>query len=233
MSTETTTDAPVATRPRVRIRTLVIGAVVLIVLIAATVVGYNYWRTATLYISSDDAFVDSNLTTVTAPGSGTLTVWRVKIGDRVRAGQALGLVKASAGTSTQASFEIAAPIDGTLVRVDAQEGNLVAPALPLAYMANLDQLRITAFIDETDIRAVRVGQPVDITIDAAGNTLFKGTVNEIVPATASQFALLPSTDRGTGNFTKVAQRIEVRITLNNPDGVPLFLGENASVRIHR
>jgi multidrug resistance efflux pump len=207
--------------------------VLLIALVISGTVGYRYWHDATSYISSDDALVDATMQSVTSPGSGTLVEWNAQPGAHVTAGEVIGIVRTTPGLAGVSSYTVIAPIDGTLLRVDAHTGQNVSPAAPLAYVADFDHLRITAYVDETEIHAVRVGQLVDITVDATGGTAYQGTVSEIIPATAGQFALLPSSDRSTGNFTKVTQRVEVRIALNTTGGAQLYPGENASVRIHR
>lgn len=232
-ATDRAPAAPVRARRRISIRSLILLLLGVVIVGAAAHFGYNYWRDSRLFISTDDALVDADMTTVVPTGSGTLVAWPVKVGEKVRAGQVIGLVQTAPGTSTRESFNITAPINGTLLRVDAKEGQLVSAGVPLAYVADLDHLRITAFVDETAIGDVRVGQPVDITVDATGSTAYSGTVAEILPATAAQFSLLPATDRGTANFTKVAQRIEVHIGLNAPAGSPLYPGESAYVRIRR
>ncbi|MBX0326661.1 HlyD family efflux transporter periplasmic adaptor subunit [Oscillochloris sp. ZM17-4] len=214
-------------------RQLALGAVLLIALVIAGTVGFRYWRDATLYISTDDALVDATMQSVTSPGAGTLVIWKAQPGSHVIAGEVIGVVRTTPGLASVSSYNVIAPIDGTLLRVDAHEGQNVSPALPLAYVADLDHLRITAYVDETAIDAVHAGQLVDITVDATGGTPYQGTVSEVIPATAGQFALLPSSDRSTGNFTKVTQRVEVRIALQTTGGAQLYPGENANVRIHR
>ena len=242
MATESTTTpapapaaaaAPAQPARRLRGRPLAFGLILLVALGVASVVGDRYWRDATLYITTDDALIDATMQSVTSPGAGTLVAWKAQPGTHVTAGQLIGIGRSTPGLSSASSYNVIAPIDGTLLRVDAHEGQAVSPALPLAYVADLDHLRVTAFIDETEIHAVQIGQPVDITVDATGNTLYQGTVSEIIPATAGEFALLPSSDRSTGNFTKVTQRVEVRIALTSPGGALLYPGENANVRIHR
>ena len=165
----------------------------------ASFVGFRYWRDATLYITTDDALIDTTLQTITSPGAGTLVTWQAQTGAHVTANEIIGIVRAMPGLANVSSYNVTAPIDGTLLRVEAHVGQNVSPALPLAYVADLDHLRVTAYIDETEIRAVRIGKPVEITVDATGGTLYQGTVSEIIPATAGQFALLPSSDRSTGN----------------------------------
>lgn len=225
--------APARPERRIGGRPLTLAAIILVALLVAGTVGFNYWRDATLYVSTDDALVDATMQAVSAPGVGTLVTWKARPGVHVAAGEVIGIVRTSPGMGSLASYEVTSPIAGTLLRVDAHEGQSVSPALPLAYVADLDHLRITAYVDETEIHDVRVGQPADVTVDATGGAQYQGTVSEIIPATAGQFALLPSTDRSTGNFTKVTQRVEVRIGLSLPAGVQLYPGENANVRIHR
>jgi len=215
-------------RARVTARALLIGLGLLIVLAVAARFGYTYYVDSTFYVTTDDALVDSNLVPVAPIGSGTLAIWRIKPGEKVRTGQVLGQVKPASGS---AYLNITAPIDGTILRVDGKEGQVVAQAQPLAFVANLDAMHITAYIDESAIRKVHPGQPVDVTVDATGGTLYHGTVSEVLPATASSFALIPSSDRSNGNFTKVTQRIEVHIDIGSTSGSALYPGENAYVRI--
>lgn len=232
---DTAAPAPApAARARKRAgRPLALGLVLLVAVVVSAVVGYNYWRDATLYISTDDAVVDTTMQAVSAPLAGTLEAWQAQPGARVQAGQVIGIVRTLPGLASVATVNVVAPIDGVLLRVDATAGQSVSPSLPLAYVADLDHLWVTAYIDETAVGAVRLGQPVDVTVDATGRTVYQGTVSEVVPATAGEFALLPSSDRSTGNFTKVTQRVEVRVALANDAGAQLYPGENAAVRIHR
>lgn len=220
--------APPRPRARIRRHPLLIGVVGLIVLALAARFGYTYYINSTHYVTTDDALVDSNMVSVAPLASGTLVIWRIKPGDTVRAGQVLGQVKPTTGS---AYSNITAPINGTILRVDGKEGQVVGQAQALAYVANLNAMHITAYIDESVIHKVHVGQPVEVTVDATGSNVYSGTVSEVLPATASSFALIPSSDRSTGNFTKVSQRIEVHIDIGATSGTTLYPGENAYVRI--
>lgn len=221
-------SAPPRTTKRMRRRPLILGAVGLIVLALVARFGYTYYVDSTLYVTTDDALVDSNMVTVAPLASGTLAIWRIKPGDRVRGGQVVGQVRPTTGT---VFMNITAPIDGTVLRVDGKEGQVVAQAQALAYVANLDAMRITAYVDESQIHKVHAGQPVEVTVDATGSNVYQGTVSEVLPATASSFAIIPSSDRTTSNFTKVTQRIEVHISIGSTAGTALYPGENAYVRI--
>jgi len=86
-------------------------------------------------------------------------------------------------------------------------------------------------VDESVIHKIHAGQTVDVTVDATGGNVYHGTVSEVLPATASSFALIPSSDRSNGNFTKVTQRIEIHIDIGSTGGTTLYPGENAYVRI--
>jgi multidrug resistance efflux pump len=232
LTTETSVSAPPRARPRIRLRPFVIGIGILIVLAVGANFGYNYWRDSTLYVTTDDALVDSNMVPVAASGTGTLVVWRLKPGDKVRTGQVIGVIRPAPSAAAPASINVQAPVDGTVLRVDGEEGQFVGAAQPLAYVADLDHLTITAYIDETTIHKIQPGQQVDVTVDASGSTIYQGTVKEILPATASQFALLQTIDRTTANFTKVTQRVEVHIDLGSTTNNRLYPGESAYVRIH-
>ncbi|HNP71865.1 MAG TPA: HlyD family efflux transporter periplasmic adaptor subunit [Kouleothrix sp.] len=220
--------APPRARARVGRRPLILGIVGLIVLAALARFGYTYYIDSTFYVSTDDALVDSNMVSVAPLASGTLATWRVRPGDKVHSGQVLGQIKP---TTSSVFVNITAPLDGTILRVDAKEGQVVAQAQALAYVANLDAMRITAYVDESQIHKIHAGQAVEVTVDATGSSVYQGTVSEVLQATASSFAIIPSSDRTTSNFTKVTQRIEVHISIGSTAGTSLYPGENAYVRI--
>jgi len=193
-------------------------------LVGGAVGGYIYLRDASLYVTTDDAVVHSNLTPVVATSMGTLQTWLVEPGTKVVANQTMGFVSPAS--------KITAPVDGTVIRVDGEVGQVVSLLQPVAYVANLDSLTIWAYIDETEIHRIKEGQPVDIRADATGNVTYNGTVKRIMPATADQFSLLPASDRTTANFTKVTQRIIVEIDLGDTTNTGLDPGMSAYVRIH-
>jgi len=228
-------DAPAAASdaaPRPRGRVWLIPVVIVAILMVAAIGGYIYLRDLSLYVTTDDAEVHSNLTPVVATGSGTLDGWLVQPGAQVTVNQPLGFVRPAPGGMVAAPLQIDAPVDGTIIRIDGQPGQIVSPLQPLAYVADLANLTVWAYVDETDIRRIRPGQPVDVTIDAAGGAPLQGTVARIIPATAGQFSLIPSSDRTTANFTKVTQRIVVEVALGDTTNTGLYPGMSASVRIH-
>ena len=114
---------------------------------------------------------------------------------------------------------IAAPFDGVVGERQVQPGDYVNIGTNLINVVPLPRVYVIANYKETQLTRVRPGQPVDIVVDTFPNEKLHGRVERIAPASGSQFALLPP-DNATGNFTKVVQRIPVRIQLD--DGQPLL-----------
>jgi membrane fusion protein (multidrug efflux system) len=94
-----------------------------------------------------------------------------------------------------------------------QLGQFVQPGTRLLTVVPTDQLYLVANFKETQIHGMRAGQPVEIKVDAYPDIPFTGTVESFSPGTGSQFALLPP-ENATGNFTKIVQRVPVRIRVN-------------------
>jgi membrane fusion protein (multidrug efflux system) len=108
---------------------------------------------------------------------------------------------------------ITAPGDGTVGERQVRPGQLVSPGTQvIAFVSTLKWVQ--ANYRETQLTNVGVGDPAELRIDEYPGRLFQGKVIEIAPASGSQFALLPP-DNATGNFTKVVQRIPVKITLDD------------------
>jgi multidrug resistance efflux pump len=98
-------------------------------------------------------------------------------------------------------------------------------------VVDMSKLYISADIEETNIKKIKIGQPVDISIDTYPGHEFTGKVFEIGEAAASTFSLLPTTST-SGSFTKVTQRITVKISIDDHQGLDLAPGMNAVVKVH-
>lgn len=109
-------------------------------------------------------------------------------------------------------LQVPSPIGGVVNKTLADQGEYVGAGQPLLMMHDPDDLWVEANIKETDIGKLRPGQPVAITVDAYPDEHFAGEVRIVGRAATSQFALLPDPNP-SGNFTKITQRIPVRITL--------------------
>ncbi|WP_315743788.1 HlyD family secretion protein [Bradyrhizobium sp. SZCCHNR1075] len=105
---------------------------------------------------------------------------------------------------------VRAPVDGTFSNRLVNTGDFVAVGQRLGNVVPLEDVYIDANFKETQLRRIRPGQPVTIKVDAYGSRKFKGSVDSISPAAGSVFTLLPP-DNATGNFTKIVQRLPVRI----------------------
>jgi membrane fusion protein (multidrug efflux system) len=105
---------------------------------------------------------------------------------------------------------VRAPVDGTFSNRLVNTGDFVAVGQRLGNVVPLDEVFIDANFKETQLKRIRAGQPVTIKVDAYGFRKFAGTVESISPAAGSVFTLLPP-DNATGNFTKIVQRLPVRI----------------------
>jgi len=111
---------------------------------------------------------------------------------------------------------ITAPFDGTIGVRTLQIGQYVQPGTQLMAVVPLHAVYITANYMETQLTHVRPGQPVAIAVDTFPGTVVHGHVESVAPASGQQFALLPP-DNATGNFTKIVQRIPVKIALDEDD----------------
>jgi membrane fusion protein, multidrug efflux system len=127
---------------------------------------------------------------------------------------------------------IVAPTDGTVGERHALAGQLVAPGTPVIDLVQ-SEIWVQANFKETQLTNVRVGDTADIRIDTFPNRVFHGKVEQLSPASGSQFALLPP-DNATGNFTKVVQRVPVKIVFfsGQPYLDRLRPGFSAFVTVH-
>jgi len=213
---------------------LVLVPVVIFLALAAIGAGIGYWIYNNYpYNSTDDAQVTGQIVNVSAPAGGQLTTLSVKQGDTVTQDQTIGTITApGAGANSPATANLTSPINGTILQTTAVQGQNVVPGLSVVQLTDLSSVNVTAYVDENAINNVKVGQDVDIHIDAYSDTSFTGKVQRIVMATASQFSLLPTQDNASSNFTKVGQRVPVVISLDGTSGKAIMPGMSVSATIH-
>jgi membrane fusion protein (multidrug efflux system) len=121
--------------------------------------------------------------------------------------------------------KIIAPQDGVISKKTINVGQQLVPGQAIGQLIT-DARWVTANYKETQVARMKVGQPVKISVDAFDDVTLRGTVESISSGTGSRFALLPP-DNASGNFTKVVQRIPVRIRLSEiPAGITLRTGMN-------
>lgn len=109
---------------------------------------------------------------------------------------------------------IVAPVDGTVGARSLRIGQFVQAGTQLMAVVPLDAVYVVANFKETQLTNVRSGQPVELKVDSFHATTLKGHVDSLSPASGLEFALLPP-DNATGNFTKIVQRVPVKIVLDD------------------
>jgi len=112
---------------------------------------------------------------------------------------------------------VKSPLDGVVDRKFVEAGEYVAPGQRLMLLHDPSQVWVEANIKETALRRLAVGQPVQVRVDAYPDETFEGRVERIGHAATSTFALLPSPNP-SGNFTKITQRVPVRIAVAQREG---------------
>lgn len=126
---------------------------------------------------------------------------------------------------------IYAPRDGAISKRWVVAGDVAKIGQPVFGLTDLENIWVTANLEETKVASLQPGDPVDIHVDAYPNHHFSGSVLVVRAAAASQFSLIPP-DNATGNFTKVIQRVPVKILLQLPQTKdPLYLYPGMSVEI--
>ena len=200
-----------------------IGIIVVIALLAG---GAYYYYQSTNYLKTDDAKVSADMIPVVATTSGKLVDWTAEEGDKVSKDDLLG--KISDGKTT---IPVTAPDKGTVIKNQVRKNQIVQAGQTLAQTADMNHLYIVANIEETDIKDIEKGDKVTITVDGDPNSTFDGKVEEIGYATNSVFSLLPE-QNSSGNYTKVTQKIPVKISIKDPSD-KVLPGMNAEVKISK
>ena len=114
------------------------------------------------------------------------------------------------------STTLRAPIDGSVGDLAARVGERVAPGQRLLSLVPLQAVYVEANFKETQLTHMVVGQPVSLKVDAFPGQALHGKVDSLAPASGAEFSLLPP-QNATGNFTKIVQRVPVKIVLDADD----------------
>ncbi|MFJ7356199.1 HlyD family secretion protein [Phyllobacterium sp. NPDC097923] len=123
---------------------------------------------------------------------------------------------------------IVSPVDGVVGNRTLRVGQYVQSGTQLMAVVPVDDVYVIANFKETQLTDVKKGQPVDIAVDTFPGVALKGRVDSIAPASGQEFALLPP-DNATGNFTKIVQRIPVKVVLDNDSKLTGLLRPGMSV----
>jgi membrane fusion protein (multidrug efflux system) len=127
--------------------------------------------------------------------------------------------------------KVTTPESGVVSRKQVEVGQLVQPGQPLMWIVADTGVWVTANFKETQLASMKPGQHAEVDVDAYRGCKVEGTVGSISSATGAKFALLPP-DNATGNFTKVVQRIPVRIQITRSCGSGRPLRPGMSVTAH-
>jgi membrane fusion protein (multidrug efflux system) len=123
---------------------------------------------------------------------------------------------------------IRAPVSGLISKKNAEVGQIVQAGQPLLAIIPLEDTWVTANFKETQLKNVRSGQPVIISVDTYGGRKYKGRVDSIAAATGARFSLLPP-ENAAGNYVKVVQRIPVKIVFDKGEDPEHLLRPGMSV----
>jgi len=123
---------------------------------------------------------------------------------------------------------VLAPMDGVIGNRQVQKGDYVQPGSRLLTLVPQSSVYVIANFKETQTRSMRVGQKAKISVDALGGKVLTGEIESFAPGSGSEFTLLPF-EPGSGNFTKIVQRIGVRIRLDPGQVSPMSLRPGLSV----
>jgi len=128
--------------------------------------------------------------------------------------------------------KLLAPFDGKIAKKYKTEGEVVSPGIPVYALVSDKDIYINVLLEETKLKGIRKGSKAYIKIDAYPDEVYEGVVEEINPASAAKFALVPR-DVTAGEFTKVAQRIPVKIRIVKGDKTLLRVGMSGEVEIKK
>ena len=229
--TDGTAPAPAPARRPLK-RSTRIALIVILALIAGTGFTASYFLNARNYVSTDNAQIDGQQILINAPAAGTLLDWRLFQGAAIQQNQVVGRIKIQNGF-TQPLMSIRAPTSGTVAVNNGVPGTYVTSGTQLAIAYDLTKIYVTARVDETDLKAVRLGQLVDIYVNAYPNAHLTGHVREIEGGAAAVFSLFPQSNNNGSNFQKVTQVIPVKIGIDDPENLDLVPGMNVTVYIHK
>lgn len=195
-------------------------------------IGYYFYYQSTHFLKTEDARIAGDQYKVMPQISAEITNIDVKEGDTLLKNEAIaeqdttnldpGLIRKSI---------IRAPIDGTVIKLLSKEHEIAAAGQPVALMVDMNKLYVSANIEETDIKKVKIGQDVDVSIDILEGQTIPGKVRDIGKATNSALSLVPAVNT-SGNFNKVTQRIPIEIAIVKPESIDLIPGSNVEVNIH-
>lgn len=204
-----------------------------ILLIIAFVVAIVWWWNYRKYVSTIDANLDGGRVNVSARVMAPLSAVFKHEGDSVKRGELLAMLDS---TATE-NYWIVSPVDGLIAKQWVVPGDLLQPGENIFTLNEGKELWVAVYLQETKFNEIRMGQSALFTLDAYPGLTFYGKIFYIGANAASEFSLIPP-DNASGNYTKIAQRIPLRISIDRVEGkeklkanLRLLSGMSANVKI--
>ncbi|MBQ7574622.1 MAG: efflux RND transporter periplasmic adaptor subunit [Clostridia bacterium] len=200
---------------------LAAGGVVALILI---IWGISAIVNSVSYLKTDNAKVLTDIYPITTKAEGKLIRFDAYKGQYIESGTIIGRVDNGPYIKAQGTGEI--------ISVNAECGDYATVTDVLGYIADIENAHIGAYIEETDIVKIALGQFVDVTLDAYGGKHFDGVVTKINNITDNALSGQTTSYSTSGTYTKTTQLIPIEITIDNSDGkLDNIIGTNATVRI--
>lgn len=218
----------------------IVFLVACILVLGGIALGISLWYQSYKYVSTTNASISAPLISV-----GSLTTCQIisldtDYGSYVEKGQRIAVVgtpRSDNPANMQGLKEIPigrtnieSPVNGYIAAVWTYPGAVISAGQPIVTVYDISETWVIANIIETDIYHIKPGQEAKVNIDSLGGATLKGHVEGIAAATAGQFSIIPQNNT-TANFTKVAQVVPVKITIENPENYILIPGTSAEVKI--
>lgn len=212
----------------------------ILILIVAVIAAIAWWWDYRKYVSTDDANLDTYRVDVSSRIAAPLLKMFVTEGDTVKSGQmlaALDTANIPAGSVERSYCSITSPVNGVVAKIWMTPGDIIQPGQTLFTLNEGNDIWVSVYLSETKFRYIYPGQEAKIKLDAYKGVTFRGKIFYIGSNTASQFSLIPP-NNASGNYTKVSQRIPLKISIDGMEGkekdtkgIKLVSGMSASVKI--
>ncbi|MGG2060911.1 HlyD family efflux transporter periplasmic adaptor subunit [Priestia megaterium] len=209
-----------------RSRLMVTNFIGIIVILALLIGGGYYYVQKSNYITTDNAKVSGDVYNVVAPAAGKVASWTVEEGNDVSKDAEIAKIQAEKG-----SVVAKVPADGKIIQTNVKENQMVQAGQQIATEVDMKDLFILANIKEDQLKDIKEGDDVDVTVDGDSSAKIDGKVEEIGYATNS-LSSLTSNSSSDGNYTKVSQTVPVKISISNYSE-HVLPGMNAEVKISK
>lgn len=203
---------------------LIISLIAFYLVGSALISGY-YWYQQQNYIVTDDSRTMVDLAVIKAPATGQLLSFDLRENQVVRANEVIGFIQSPQANG--ARMPVRAPISGQVMRIGANEGEVVTSGQNLLAVADLGTAYVQARLTEKEATHIHVGQSVDVTLDSAGKEVYPGVVSVIEQVTEKEvwpiISLIPPRQQ-----PREEQLVPIRIQVQ---GAHLIPGTHTSVKI--